>query len=133
MKEAKYITIVSNKKEITLDIDSILYIVMKSNYAEIHVSRDRVYTTRATLTELQEKLGDGFLLVHRSVLVSAMAIHDIGDKIYLSNGEALDYVVRKKKAIREQFLEKQKKIIKSFAEEDTPRTEEEYHSTIKIK
>lgn len=127
MQETKYITILSNKKEVVVSVSAILYVFMKRNNAEIHVSGDKVYKVRMTLLELNEKLGDGFIMVHRSILVSAMAIHDISDKIYLSNGEALDYVVRKKKEIIRQLREKQKHIIDSFAEADIPKTDEAYH------
>lgn len=101
---------------------------MKKNDAEIHVSGNKIYKARKTLSELKEALGDSFIMVHRSCLVSVIAIHDISDKIYLSNGEALDYVVRKKSAIQEQLREKQKKIIGSFAGGNIPTTEEEYSS-----
>lgn len=101
---------------------------MKKNDAEIHVSGNKIYKARKTLSELKEALGDSFIMVHRSCLVSVIAIHDISDKIYLSNGETLDYVVRKKSAIQEQLREKQKKIIGSFAGGNIPTTEEEYSS-----
>lgn len=127
MREEKYITIRSNKKEIELNVNRILYIAMKRNVAEIHILGGAVYGVRKTLMELSGQLGEGFILVHRSCLVSAMAIHDIGDKIYLNNGEVLDYVVRKKKAVREELWEKQKAFIGSFAGEDVPKTEEEYY------
>lgn len=126
MQEEKTITIASDKGNVRLETDTILYVVMQRNNAEIHVSGNRVYTTRMTLTELKERLGENFILVHRSILVSAMAIHEVSDQIYLSNGEALTYVVRKKKAIKEELREKQKRIIDSFSDEDIPRTEEEY-------
>lgn len=126
MKEEKYITIHSNKKDVALKINSILYITMKRNVAEVHVLGGVVYRTRMTLMELNEKLGEGFILVHRSCLVSAMAIHEVSDKIYLNNGECIDYVVRKKKAIQEELWEKRKIIIRSFAGEDIPKTPEEY-------
>ena len=122
----KYITISSNKKVVKLNISTILYVSMKRNNAEIHALGGKVYTARITLTELEAKLGEGFIRVHRSCLVSVMAIHEISDKVYLSNGEALDYVVRKKKAILDMLQEKQRKIIGSFAGEDIPQIDEEY-------
>ena len=79
-----------------------------------------------TLSELEDKLGDGFIKVHRGCLVSAMAIHEVSDKIHLINGETLDYVVRKKKEILTQLYEKQKNIISSFNDDSIPKTEEEY-------
>ena len=126
MKKPKSLTYVSNKKEISIDMNTILYVTMNRNVANIHTLGNHIYNVRMTLEQIKERAEDDFIMVHRSILVSVMAIHEIGDRIYLSNGEALDYVVRKKKAIREEFLEKQKKIIGSFVGEDIPRTEEEY-------
>ncbi|MDY3908725.1 MAG: LytTR family DNA-binding domain-containing protein [Eubacterium sp.] len=126
MKEAKYLTIISNKKEIVLNVNTILYAIMKRNNVDIHVYGGKVYTVRMTLMELEEKLGEGFIMVHRSRLVSAMAIHEISDKIYLNNGETIEYVVRKKKTLRKELLEKQRDIIGSFAGDDIPKTEKEY-------
>ena len=100
---------------------------MVGNNAEIHISGDKVYETRMTLGELEKKLGEGFIKVHRGCIVSAMAIHDITDTINLSNGESLTYTVRKKNEIIVQFHEKQKNIIDSFNGDDIPITEEEYH------
>ena len=42
MQDGGTITIVSNKKEIELNIGQILYIQMKGNLALIHISNDRV-------------------------------------------------------------------------------------------
>lgn len=127
MKETKYITIPMKKNEIVIKIDTVLYVFMERNIAEIHASGDRVYKTRMTLSELEDQLGDGFIKVHRGCLVSAMAIHEVTDKIHLINGETLDYVVRKKKEILTQLYAKQKKIISSFNDAGIPKTEEEYH------
>ena len=127
MQEEKSIIITVEKEEKEININRILYVVMKRNNAEIHVSDKNVYTTRITLLELQDRLGDNFIMVHRSVLVAAMAIHDVSDKIYLCNGEALSYVVRKRKAIREELQEKQKKIVESFSVGNGLHTKEEYH------
>ena len=125
------ITILSNKTKIVLNVGTILYVLMVGNIAEIHVSVDRAYETRMTLHELSELLGEGFIKVNRGCLVSVMAIHDITDKINLCNGESLIYTLRKKKEIIELFREKQKRIIKSFSEEGTPVTQEEYHEYYK--
>ena len=94
--------------------------------AEIHVSGDKIYETRMTLSQLEEKLGDGFIKVNRGCIVSAMAIHDITDNINLNNGESLIYTIRKKNQIIEQFRSKQKSIISSFRRDGIPITEEEY-------
>ena len=126
MQEAKHITIISNGRKIVLNISTILYVLMINKIAEIHVSGGKIYQTRMTLSELEEKLGDGFIKVHRGCIVSAMAIHDISDNINLNNGESLIYTIRKKNQIIEQFRSKQKNIISSFRKDGIPTTEEEY-------
>ncbi|MGN0290053.1 MAG: LytTR family transcriptional regulator DNA-binding domain-containing protein [Lachnospiraceae bacterium] len=122
----KYITIISDRKEIVLNISTILYVLMIGKTAEIHVLGDRIYRTRMTLGELEKKLGEQFIKVHRGCIVSAMAIHDITDSINLSNGEHLEYTVRKKKIIIDQLYKKQQSIIRSITKEGIPTTTEEY-------
>lgn len=126
MQEAKHITIITNGRKIVLSISTILYVLMVNKTAEIHVSGGNIYETRMTLSELEEKLGDGFIKVHRGCIVSSMAIHDITDNINLNNGESLIYTIRKKNQIIEQFRSKQKSIISSFRRDGIPTTEEEY-------
>ena len=126
MQEEKYITIISDRRKIVLSVSSILYVLMLSKKAELHVSEGSVYKTRMTLDQLEKMLGDGFIKVHRGCIVSAMAIHDITDNINLINGESLGYTLRKKNQIIDQFHAKQKRMISSFIEENVPTTEEEY-------
>lgn len=109
-----------------IGIGTILYVLLINKIAEIHVSGGKIYQTRMTLSELEEKLGDGFIKVHRGCIVSAMAIHDISDNINLNNGESLIYTIRKKNQIIEQLHSKQKSIISSFRKDGIPTTEEEY-------
>lgn len=131
MQESKYITIISNRRKVVLGISTILYVLMIGKNAEIHVSGGKVYETRMPLGELEERLGEGFIKVHRGCIVSVMAIHDITDHINLSNGESLIYTIRKKTEILDQFRAKQKKIITSFIEDNIPKTEEEYREHYK--
>lgn len=126
MQKTNYITIISNRKKIVLGISTILYVLMVGKNAEIHVSGGKIYTTRMNLGELEEKLGDGFIKVHRGCLVSIMAIHDIADSVNLSNGESLIYTIRRKNEIIDQLHAKQKNMINSFIGEGIPMTEEEY-------
>lgn len=126
MQEEKYITVISKGKKTVLGISTILYVLMINKIAEIHISGGKIYQTRMTLAELEEKLGDGFIKVHRGCLVSAMAIHDISDNINLNNGESLIYTIRKKNQIIDQFRSKQKSIISSFRKDGIPTTEDEY-------
>ena len=128
MQEAKYITIVSDGKKTVLSVSTILYVLMTRNNAEIHVSGGKIYKARMTLGELGKRLGEGFIKIHRGCLVSVMAIHNITDNINLNNGECLEYALRKKNQIIDQFRTKQKSIINSFAKDDVPTTKEEYHA-----
>ena len=75
MQDSKHITIFSEKKKTVLGISTILYVQKSGNHVEIHISGGRIYKTRLTLEALAEKLGDGFIRVHRGCMVSVMAIH----------------------------------------------------------
>ena len=132
MADSGTIVIVSNRKEVELDVDRILYVQMKGNLAMIHLSKESVYQTRMTLAELEGLLGDKFIKVKRGCLVSTLAIHSISDKVNLCNGESLDYVVRNKKELLKTFREKQKLIIKSFNEDERPETEDQYHDYYRV-
>ena len=63
MQDTKHITILSNRKEVTLTVSSILYVLMKGNNAEIHTFGYKVYKTRMTMNELEL-----LLLLTKSVL-----------------------------------------------------------------
>lgn len=65
LQETKFITILSKGKEIVLGVSTILYVLMVNKTAEIHVSGDWIYKTRMTLSELEKKLGEGFIKVNR--------------------------------------------------------------------
>lgn len=126
LQETKFITILSNGKKIVLGVSTILYVLMVNKIAEIHVTGYKIYKTRMPLSELEKKLGEGFIKVHRGCIVSVMAIHDITDNINLNNGESLIYTVRKKKQIIDRFHSMQKSIISNFTRDGIPTTEEEY-------
>ncbi|MGN1315845.1 MAG: LytTR family DNA-binding domain-containing protein [Acutalibacteraceae bacterium] len=126
MHETKHITIISSRKKIVLGVSSIIYIIVIGKNTQIHILGEKIYETKMSLNQLEKELGDGFIKAHRGCIVSAMAIHDITDKINLVNGETLEYTTRKKKQIIEQFHLKQKSIINSFSSSGIPETEEEY-------
>ena len=126
MEEEKNITFMSRWKSVTIDVGTILYVLMDRNTAEIHVAGGEVYKTRKTYVELEPELGENFINVRRGCMVSVMAIHDVTKKINLINGETLPYTARKKKDIIKQMYSRQRKIIDSFTNEDTPSTPEEY-------
>lgn len=131
MRKAKHITITSDGRTNVLSIGSILYVAMMVKTAEIHTSDGKVYETRMTMSELEKTLGDGFIRIHRGCLVAVKAIHNIKDRVELSNGESLIYTLRKKKQIIEEFRIKQEAIIRNLAPNDTPITMEDYQNHYK--
>ncbi len=128
MRETKHITILSRGKKIVLSIDSILYVLIVGKIIEVHIANGTFYETRMKMAEMEKTLQDGFIKIHRGCLVSVRAIHDITDRINLSNGESLFYALRKRSRIIEQFSAQQEAIIHSFDADDTPRTAEEYRN-----
>ena len=127
MPEERYITIVSERKTIALRVSTILYVLMNGKYANIHVLGDQVYRTTMTLGEIEEKIGDGFLRVHRGCLVAVMAFHNVTDTINLSNGESLGYTARKKGEIMKTLRNAQQDVIWGFQNHGVPMTDDEYH------
>lgn len=124
--EMRLINIISDRKNVTLDSDVILYIIMHGKIAEIHIVGGSVYETRATLKDLEGLLKEDFVKIHRGCIVSVKAIHDVTDTVDLSNGEELLYTVRKKKQIVAEIQEKQKRMINALGKRGIPATEEEY-------
>lgn len=114
------ITITAGKKQATLSTSTILYVLMKRNVAAIHTVSGEVFCTRMTLAALEEQLGEGFLKVSRSALVSVMAVHEVGERIELSNGEQLDYTVRNRSEIVAQLRARQKTVIHRFRDSAPP-------------
>lgn len=123
----KTISIISNRKHVTIGASTILYIIMNKKNIEVHVTGGEKYSARIALDEVEKELGDSFIRVSRSCLVAAMAIHDIQKKIELVNGEQLQYPPRNKRKIVDLLLQKRKTLIARFATEGTPRTLEEFH------
>lgn len=87
------------RTQTTLEIDSIHYILMKRNYAEVHAQWGETYRVRVTMAELEKLLGDRFVKVHRSCLVCADQVHYISDRIYLKSGESVKFVFQKKQEV----------------------------------
>lgn len=120
------IKVTSDRKNVTLDSDVILYILMNGKIAEIHIVGGRVYETRTALKDLEGLLKKEFVKIHRGCIVSVKAVHAVTDTVNLSNGEELLYTVRKKKQIVAEIQEKQKNMINALGKKGIPATEEEY-------
>lgn len=99
MEQAKTINLMTGRTRTDVEIDTIHYILMKRNYAEIHADWGEVIRARVTMAELEKALGDDFIKVHRSCLVSVAQIHHISDVVVLKSGEKLTYAERQKERI----------------------------------
>lgn len=128
MQDAGYITFFSNKREVAVNISTIMYVLMSGKSVEIHTNGGTIYKARMKFADIENKLGGNFIKIHRGCLVSAMAIHEINDKINLNNGETLIYTQRKKKEIINTLKQIQKSMIEGFSQDGIPVTFSEYKS-----
>lgn len=128
MQDSKYITFLSNKKEVAINTSTILYVLMSGKTIEIHTNNGSIYKTRMKFLDIENILTNNFIKIHRGCLVSAMAIHEVNDTISLNNGETLTYTQRKKKEIINTLKKFQKTIIANFKQDGIPATSEEYKS-----
>lgn len=131
MKNKGFLNIVTDKKNISVPFLSILYVQMEGNNAFIH-TKNQIYQTRMTLSEIEPVLGDDFLKVKRGCLVSVIAIHNIGERINLINGETLEYATRHRKEIVTAFREKQELIVRELRESVHLVSQEEYHDHYRL-
>ena len=120
------ISVISNRRHISLLTEDILYIQLSGRQSIIHFSDGRTYETYATIHELESMLGSGFIRADRATLVSIKGIHDIGKEIELVNGETLYYSCRKKRELKEQLRAGRRQIAQSLSDSDAPTTQEEY-------
>lgn len=120
------ISVISNRKHISLLTEDILYIQLSGRQSIIHFSDGRTYETYATIHELESMLGSGFIRADRATLVSIKGIHAIGKEIELVNGETLYYSCRKKRELKEQLRAGRRQIAQSLSDSDAPTTQEEY-------
>jgi len=124
------ISVISNRRHISLLTEDILYIQLSGRQSIIHFSDGRTYETYATIHELESMLGSGFIRADRATLVSIKGIHDIGKEIELVNGETLYYSCRKKRELKEQLRAGRRQIAQSLSDSDAPTTQEEYQRTV---
>lgn len=79
------ISVISNRRHISLPVEDILYIQLAGRRAVIHASGGRTYETYTTIEELEQMLGSGFIRTDRATLVAAKGIHAIGRQISSSS------------------------------------------------
>ena len=68
------ISIISNRRRISLSPEEILYVQLVGRQSVIHISGGRTYETYTTIDDLEQMLGSGFLRADRATLVSAKGI-----------------------------------------------------------
>ena len=121
------ISIISNRRRISLSPEDILYVQLVERQSVIHVSGGKAYETYTTIDELAQLLGSGFLRTDRATLVSAKGIHTIGKKIELINGETLSFTRRRKRELKEQLRTGRRQIVQELVGSDAPTSREAYH------
>ena len=126
------ITIISKRMKKKIRIADILYIIKSEYLSLIHLIDGDILQTITPIYELKEMLGDDCIEVKKGCIVSVSAITNIKDKIYLCNGEAIDFTVRRRKAVRLEWREKQRLMIDEINGQNPPRTDEEYHKYYEI-
>lgn len=120
------LVIVVGRREIRIPVDTILYIQVEKGFGHIHTSSGEHYRVRTTHCALQRLLGDRFIFIGYNCLVSAMAIHTVGEKLLLCNGEELEYSQRRKAQILRFVKERKRLFIDSLPEDGIPKSFQEY-------
>ena len=120
------ISVISNRRHISLSAEDILYIQLVGRRSVIHASGGRAYETYTPMDELARWLGSGFIRADRATLVSAKGVHTIGKQIELINGETLSFTRRRKRELKEQLRAERRQIAQSLSDSDAPATREAY-------
>ena len=87
------ITIISKRMKKKIRIADILYIIKSEYLSLIHLIDGDILQTITPIYELKEMLRDDCIEVKKGCIVSVSAITNVKDKIYLCNGEAIDFTV----------------------------------------
>lgn len=120
------ISIISNRRRISLLPEDILYVQLEGRQSVIHISGGKTYRTYTTIDDLEQMLGSGFIRADRATLVSAKGVHAIGKKIELISGETLSFTRRRKRELKEQLCAGRRQIVQELVGSDAPATREEY-------
>ncbi|MDO5737994.1 MAG: LytTR family DNA-binding domain-containing protein [Eubacteriales bacterium] len=86
-------------------IDDLLYLESERNDLHFQLKDKQQLTVRAALQDYVERLGDNFVLAHRSYLINLAAIEQInGHTIILSSGEQLPVSRRRLSEVNAAFI-----------------------------
>lgn len=114
MNDDNSIYLVYKRQHVAIEKDTILYIISNGRNSDFHLLDGETVSLRCPLSNLEDQLGEDFIRIQRNCIVSVLAIHDVLEKIELSNGELLDYPKRKKKELKNALLQKRERIINSI-------------------
>lgn len=90
IKKSKYIEFISDRKRISIEIESIVYIESCDDEVWIRTNTDTSYRTKRNISNWQMALDSRFIRIHRSYLVNRSHITKITPKkLYIGN-KALD-------------------------------------------
>ena len=120
------ISIISNRRRISLLPEDILYVQLEGRQSVIHISGGKTYRSYTAIDDLEQMLGSGFIRADRATLVSAKSVHAIGKKIKLISGETLSFTRRRKRELKEQLRAGRRQIVQELVGSDAPATREEY-------
>ena len=92
MHEERYLTIISDRKQITLSVRSILYILMDGKSAQIFVHGGREYRTRRKLQEAAPEHAQYLIDNLQGALPAISLVSELGLSTAYSNDQAPDLV-----------------------------------------
>lgn len=76
-KEITSIPVKLGDRMLFVKIEDVTYFLAEEKYVTIHTRDGKTYLSDLPLKSLEEKLGDGFLRIHRSLLVNVSRIREI--------------------------------------------------------
>lgn len=104
-KEEKVLFVQENGEMLKILTKNICYVEVFSHFCSIHTTKG-VIETKMSISDLEKKLVDGFIRVHRSYLVNLEQIKKIAKtEIYMENGNIVPLSRRKYKDVNIAFIQ----------------------------
>ncbi|MEP1033770.1 LytTR family DNA-binding domain-containing protein [Ekhidna sp.] len=98
----KMLSIRSNRKQVVLPLNAILYVESLGDYVQIH-SLSESHTTKEKISSLNDRLPDSFIRIHRSFVVNKDRVSSF-NKEEVSIGDLSIPIGRKYKKFAEELL-----------------------------
>lgn len=89
-----------------IHLDEVEYFKLEGKYAKI-ICKNGTYSLRTTMNDLEDRISNGFIRVHGTILVNKTQIHSIKPKdqnIYLKNGDVIPFSRHFKKNLFENIV-----------------------------